>query len=99
MKAVMMGRKSHQAGDAEIVVAGGMENMSLIPITCTCETEPNLVLRLWLMDCKRMAVDAYDNNAMGVVLTYVLLNIILVEKIKIMLFNLMSVQKQSLGSR
>jgi acetyl-CoA C-acetyltransferase len=35
MKAVMMAAQAIQAGDAEIVVAGGMENMSLIPITCT----------------------------------------------------------------
>jgi acetyl-CoA acetyltransferase len=30
-------------GDAEIVVAGGMENMSMIHITSTLEMEPNLV--------------------------------------------------------
>jgi len=31
MKAVMQGAQAIMAGDAEIVVAGGMENMSLIP--------------------------------------------------------------------
>ncbi len=31
MKSVMMGAQAIQCGDAEIVVAGGMENMSLIP--------------------------------------------------------------------
>ena len=31
MKAIMQGAQAIMAGDAEIVVAGGMENMSLIP--------------------------------------------------------------------
>jgi acetyl-CoA C-acetyltransferase len=31
MKAVMLGAQAIQCGDAEIVVAGGMENMSMIP--------------------------------------------------------------------
>ncbi|MES2848972.1 MAG: beta-ketoacyl synthase N-terminal-like domain-containing protein, partial [Bacteroidota bacterium] len=31
MKSVMMAAQAIQAGDAEIIVAGGMENMSLIP--------------------------------------------------------------------
>ena len=31
MKAIMFGAQAIMAGDAEIVVAGGMENMSLIP--------------------------------------------------------------------
>ena len=31
MKSIMMGAQAIMAGDAEIVVAGGMENMSLIP--------------------------------------------------------------------
>ena len=31
MKAVMQGAQAIMAGDAEIIVAGGMENMSLIP--------------------------------------------------------------------
>jgi acetyl-CoA C-acetyltransferase len=31
MKAVMLGAQTIQCGDAEIVVAGGMENMSMIP--------------------------------------------------------------------
>jgi acetyl-CoA C-acetyltransferase len=40
-------------------------------------------------------VDAYDNNAMGVVLTYVLLNITFLEKTKISTqFNRMSVQRK-----
>jgi acetyl-CoA C-acetyltransferase len=30
-KAVMLGAQTIQCGDAEIVVAGGMENMSMIP--------------------------------------------------------------------
>ncbi len=31
MKAIMQGAQAIMAGDAEVVVAGGMENMSLIP--------------------------------------------------------------------
>jgi acetyl-CoA C-acetyltransferase len=31
MKSVMLAAQAIQCGDAEIVVAGGMENMSLIP--------------------------------------------------------------------
>jgi len=31
MKSVMLGAQAIQCGDAEIVVTGGMENMSLIP--------------------------------------------------------------------
>src|SRR5690554_8216738 len=31
MKAIMQGAQAIMAGDAEVIVAGGMENMSLIP--------------------------------------------------------------------
>jgi len=34
MKAVALAAQSIKAGDAEIVLAGGMENMSLIPMLC-----------------------------------------------------------------
>ena len=66
MKAIMQGAQAISLGDAEIVVAGGMENMSLIPHY------------LYLRNGKKFGpaqmedgmqkdglVDAYDNNAMG----------------------------------
>lgn len=67
MKAVMQGAQAIMLGDAEIVVAGGMENMSLAP--------HYLYLRggqkfgpATMQDGiqKDGLVDAYDNNAMGV---------------------------------
>jgi len=67
MKAVMQGAQSIMLGDTSIVVAGGMENMSLIPHY------------LYLRNGKKFGpanmedgmqkdglVDAYDHNAMGV---------------------------------
>jgi acetyl-CoA C-acetyltransferase len=43
MKSVMLAAQAIQCGDAEIVVAGGMENMSLIPHYMNLKTELNLV--------------------------------------------------------
>jgi acetyl-CoA C-acetyltransferase len=67
MKAVMMGAQAIQAGDAEIVIAGGMENMSLIPhymhMRNGTKFGPSTYGR-WIT--KDGLVDAYDNNAMGV---------------------------------
>ncbi|MDT0649322.1 acetyl-CoA C-acyltransferase [Autumnicola edwardsiae] len=67
MKAMMQGAQSIMLGDTSIVVAGGMENMSLIPHY------------IYLRNGKKFGpasmedgmqkdglVDAYDNNAMGV---------------------------------
>jgi acetyl-CoA C-acetyltransferase len=53
MKSVMLAAQ-YQCSDAEIVVAGGMENMSLIPHYMNLRNGTNLVLLPWLMECKRM---------------------------------------------
>ena len=67
MKAVMLGAQSIQCGDAEIVVAGGMENMSLIPhyIKLRSGTKFGPATMVDGMQ-KDGLTDAYDNNAMGV---------------------------------
>ena len=67
MKAVMLGAQAIMCGDAEIVVAGGMENMSLIPhymyLRNAVKFGPNSMIDGMQKDG---LVDAYDNNAMGV---------------------------------
>ncbi|WP_026976734.1 acetyl-CoA C-acyltransferase [Flavobacterium tegetincola] len=67
MKAVMQGAQAIMAGDAEIVVAGGMENMSLIPHYVHMRNG-NKFGPATMVDGmqKDGLVDAYDNNAMGV---------------------------------
>lgn len=67
MKAVMQGAQAIMAGDAEIVVAGGMENMSLIPHYVHMRNG-NKFGPATLVDGmqKDGLTDAYDNNAMGV---------------------------------
>lgn len=67
MKSVMLGAQVIQCGDAEIVVAGGMENMSLIPHYMHLRKgykfgPANMVDGMQ----KDGLTDAYDNNAMGV---------------------------------
>ena len=67
MKAVMQGAQAIMAGDAEIIVAGGMENMSLIPhymhLRNGYKFGPST-----MTDCmqKDGLSDAYENTAMGV---------------------------------
>jgi acetyl-CoA C-acetyltransferase len=67
MKAVMLGAQAIMCGDAEIVVAGGMENMSLIPhythLRNGIKFGPTTLVDGMQKDG---LVDAYDNNAMGV---------------------------------
>lgn len=67
MKAVMFAAQSIQSGDAEIIVAGGMENMSLIPhytyLRAGTKFGPNALIDGMQKDG---LTDAYDNNAMGV---------------------------------
>jgi acetyl-CoA C-acetyltransferase len=67
MKAVMQGAQAIMAGDAEIVVAGGMENMSLIPhyvhLRNGVKFGPTSLIDGMQKDG---LTDAYDNNAMGV---------------------------------
>ena len=67
MKAVMLAAQAIALGDAEIVVAGGMENMSLIPHYLYARTG-NKFGPTSLIDGmqKDGLVDAYDENAMGV---------------------------------
>jgi acetyl-CoA C-acetyltransferase len=67
MKAVMMGAQAIQAGDAEIVIAGGMENMSLIPHYMHMRNGTKFGPSTMVDGLQKDGlVDAYDNNAMGV---------------------------------
>lgn len=67
MKAVMQAAQAIQLGDANIVVAGGMENMSLIPHYYHARSATKFgsaTLEDGMQ--KDGLVDAYDKNAMGV---------------------------------
>ena len=67
MKAVMQGAQSIMLGDTSIVVAGGMENMSLIPHYVHMRNGQKFgpaTLEDGMQ--KDGLVDAYDHNAMGV---------------------------------
>ena len=67
MKAVMQGVQSIALGDTDIVIAGGMENMSLIPHYYHARTAQKFgPVSLEDGMQKDGLVDAYDNNAMGV---------------------------------
>lgn len=67
MKAVMQAAQAIQLGDANIVVAGGMENMSLIPHYYHARTATKFgAVTLEDGMQKDGLVDAYDKNAMGV---------------------------------
>jgi acetyl-CoA C-acetyltransferase len=67
MKAVMQGAQAIMAGDAAIVVAGGMENMSLIPHYVQMRTGTKFGPATMVDGMQKDGlVDAYDNNAMGV---------------------------------
>ncbi|MBS1534893.1 MAG: acetyl-CoA C-acyltransferase [Bacteroidetes bacterium] len=67
MKAVMQGAQAIIAGDAEIIVAGGMENMSMIPhyvhMRNGVKFGPTQLIDGMQKDGLQ---DAYDHNAMGV---------------------------------
>lgn len=67
MKSVMHAAQAIALGDADIVVAGGMENMSMIPHYYHARTG-NKFGPATMEDGmqKDGLVDAYDNNAMGV---------------------------------
>lgn len=67
MKAVMQGAQSIMLGDADIIVAGGMENMSLIPHYLQLRNG-NKFGSVNLIDGmqKDGLSDAYDNSAMGI---------------------------------
>jgi acetyl-CoA C-acetyltransferase len=67
MKAIMFGAQAIMAGDAEIVVAGGMENMSLIPHYVHMRNGVKFGPTTMQDGMQKDGlVDAYDNNAMGV---------------------------------
>ena len=67
MKSIMQAAQSIALGDAEIVVAGGMENMSLIPHYHNARTAQKFgAISLEDGMQKDGLVDAYSNKAMGV---------------------------------
>lgn len=67
MKAVMQGAQAIMAGDAEIIVAGGMENMSLIPHYAHLRNGVKFGPTTFFDGMQKDGlIDAYDGNAMGV---------------------------------
>jgi acetyl-CoA C-acetyltransferase len=67
MKAVMQGTQAILSGDAEIVIAGGMENMSLIPHYMHLRNGYKFGPANMIDGMQRDGLsDAYDNSAMGV---------------------------------
>ena len=67
MKSVMLGAQAIQNGDAEIVVAGGMENMSLIPHYLYLRNGHKFGPATMVDGMQKDGLmDAYDNNTMGV---------------------------------
>ncbi|GGI57613.1 acetyl-CoA C-acyltransferase [Winogradskyella haliclonae] len=67
MKAIMQAAQAIQLGDADIVVAGGMENMSLIPHYYHARTATKFGPTTFEDGMQKDGlVDAYDKNAMGV---------------------------------
>ncbi len=66
MKAVMQGAQAIMLGDADIIVAGGMENMSLIPHYLHLRTGQKFGPASMIDGMQKDGlVDAYDHNAMG----------------------------------
>jgi acetyl-CoA C-acetyltransferase len=66
MKAVMQAAQSIALGDADIIVAGGMENMSLIPHYLYSRKGTKFGPETLIDGMQKDGlVDAYDNNAMG----------------------------------
>tara|TARA_R110000868_G_scaffold395888_2_gene667879 strand:+ start:1173 stop:2351 length:1179 start_codon:yes stop_codon:yes gene_type:complete len=67
MKAVMLAAQSIANGDTDIVVAGGMENMSLIPHYLYARNGTKFGPTTLIDGMQKDGlVDAYDENAMGV---------------------------------
>ncbi|AXP82020.1 putative acetyl-CoA acyltransferase [Mariniflexile rhizosphaerae] len=67
MKAIVQAAQSIALGDAHIVVAGGMENMSLIPHYLYARTGTKFGPASLIDGMQKDGlVDAYDQNAMGV---------------------------------
>lgn len=67
MKAVTQAAQAIMAGDAEVIVAGGMENMSLIPHYMHLRNGYKFGPASMVDGLQKDGLtDAYDNNAMGV---------------------------------
>jgi acetyl-CoA C-acetyltransferase len=67
MKSVIQGVQAIECDDAEIVVAGGMENMSLIPHYMNLRTGTKFGQATMVDGLQKDGLtDAYNNNAMGV---------------------------------
>ncbi len=67
MKAIMQGAQAIANGDAEIVVAGGMENMSMIPHYANLRTGVKFGGTVFTDGMQKDGLsDAYENQAMGV---------------------------------
>jgi acetyl-CoA acetyltransferase family protein len=67
MKSVMLGAQAIQCGDAEIVITGGMENMSLIPHYMHLRNGTKFGPATMVDGMQKDGLtDAYDNSAMGV---------------------------------
>ena len=67
MKAVMQAAQSIALGDTNVIVAGGMENMSLIPHYLHARTGTKFGPATLIDGLQKDGlVDAYDQNAMGV---------------------------------
>ena len=67
MKSVMMGAQAIMCGDAEIVVAGGMENMSMIPHYVHLRNGVKFGPTSMVDGMQKDGLtDVYDNSAMGV---------------------------------
>ncbi len=67
MKSVMFGAQAIQSDDAEIVVAGGMENMSLIPHYTHLRTGTKFGPTTLVDGLQKDGLtDAYDQTAMGI---------------------------------
>jgi acetyl-CoA C-acetyltransferase len=67
MKAIMMAAQAIKAGDVDIIVAGGMENMSLVPHYLGNGRTGQKLGNLNLVDglLRDGLLDAYDGNHMG----------------------------------
>ena len=67
MKAVMQSAQAIMTGDAEIIIAGGMENMSLIPHYLQLRNGYKFGPAAMIDGMQKDGLsDAYDNSAMGV---------------------------------
>lgn len=67
MKAIMQAAQAISLGDAEVVIAGGMENMSAIPHYYHARSSKKFGSATMEDGMQKDGlVDAYDNNAMGV---------------------------------